>query len=151
MLARSSYPKLARKNNCKQVGAGARWLCSEFRCMASCDCTAEHFFKLSLPQVLLYRIQYTMTTDEPAPAKKAAGQQGPACRDVGQLRQEVLDAIGAGPDHPEKRQKGSLLVPIRVNVDREDGEDVREVGFRTSSSLASMCCHPTAASRPLAL
>eukprot|EP00198_Chlamydomonas_reinhardtii_P000510 XP_001689845.1 predicted protein [Chlamydomonas reinhardtii] len=65
-----------------------------------------------------------MTTDDPAPKKGAVGQ-GPACRDVGQLRQEVLEAIGAG-DHPEKRQKGSLLVPIRVNVDREDGEDVRE-------------------------
>lgn len=79
-----------------------------------------------------------MTTDDPAPKKGAVGQ-GPACRDVGQLRQEVLEAIGAG-DHPEKRQKGSLLVPIRVNVDREDGEDVREVGFWGTGSWCSS--HP---------
>ncbi len=48
---------------------------------------------------------------------------------VQELKAEVLTQLGLQQD-VSKLNKGGLLVPVRVHIDREDGEDVREVTLR---------------------
>lgn len=64
-----------------------------------------------------------MASTKPPAANAPGGAQGPL---VEELRSQAMAHLGAAPEPPPKRQRTTTLVPVMVNIDRDEG-DIREV------------------------
>lgn len=63
-----------------------------------------------------------MASTKPPAANAPGGAQGPL---VEELRSQAMAHLGAAPEPPPKRQRTTTLVPVMVNIDRDEG-DIRE-------------------------